>query len=188
MTAAPSTGGLVSLDVDAVSSWIDELGVGARAPLRFARIGRGQSNLTFVVADRDGRRWVLRRPPLGRLLTSAHDVAREHRILTALQDTDVPTPRVLGLRSDPRVSEVPLVLMEHVDGLVVDDVAIAEALSPARRRAIGRALPSAWRPCMRSTSSGLDSPTSPAAVRHQTAEALARAVGALTHARPAGDR
>jgi aminoglycoside phosphotransferase (APT) family kinase protein len=140
---APAARGVVGLDVDAVSSWIEELGVGARAPLRFARIGHGQSNLTFLVADRDGRRWVLRRPPLGHLLAWAHDVAREHRILAALHGTSVPAPRMLGLCADPRVSDVPLVLMEHVEGLVVDDMATAEALPPERRRAIGLALPSA---------------------------------------------
>ena len=103
-------------------------------------MGHGHSNLTFLVTDADDRRWVVRRPPLGELLESAHDVAREHRILSALEATDAPTPRVFGLCRDDRVSHVPLVVMEHVEGIVIEDATVAEALSPARRRAIGLAL------------------------------------------------
>ncbi|MGH3804977.1 MAG: phosphotransferase, partial [Pseudonocardiaceae bacterium] len=75
----------VGLNEDAVSAWIAGLGVGAIAPLSFERIGNGQSNLTYAVSDAGGGRWVLRRPPLGHLLASAHDVVREHRILSSLQ-------------------------------------------------------------------------------------------------------
>lgn len=131
---------LPGLDADAVSGWVAALGVGARPPLRFARIGQGQSNLTFLVTDVDGRCWILRRPPLGKLLASAHDVAREHRILHALQETAVPTPRVFGLCTDPSVSDAPMLLMEHVEGLVVEDMPTAEALAPDMRGAVGRSL------------------------------------------------
>jgi aminoglycoside phosphotransferase (APT) family kinase protein len=82
---------------------------------------------------------VLRRPPLGDLLASAHDVAREARILSALEDTPVPTPRVYGLSRD--AAGVPLLLMEFVDGLVVDRMPIAESLTPQRRREIGLSMP-----------------------------------------------
>ncbi|CAM3065228.1 phosphotransferase family protein [Prescottella defluvii] len=135
--------GIVGLDEDAVSTWIAGLGVGALAPLSFERIGRGQSNLTYVVKDSGGGRWVLRRPPLGDLLESAHDVIREHRILSALQGTGVPVPKMLGLTTDPAVTDVPLVMMSYVDGLVIDDEGVAENLDPERRRAIGLSLPRA---------------------------------------------
>ncbi|MEE2033948.1 phosphotransferase family protein, partial [Rhodococcus sp. CC-R104] len=105
-------------------------------PLSFQRIGLGQSNLTYLVRDREDRRWVLRRPPLGELLASAHDVAREARILSALGSTEVPTPRVFGLTRDPRITDAPLLLMEFVDGLVVDRMPVAESLTPQRRRDI----------------------------------------------------
>ena len=59
-------------------------------PLAFERISGGRSNLTYAVADAAGGRWALRRPPLGKRLASAHDMGREHRIISALQDTDVP--------------------------------------------------------------------------------------------------
>ena len=141
-TVRPTAGTILdagddALDVDAVTEWIVGLVVGARAPLRFSRLGQGHSNLTFLVSDADERALVLRRPPLGELLASAHDVAREARILSALETTEVPAPRVLGLCSDSRVSDVPLVLMEHVEGLAFDDPAVAATLSPDRRRAIG---------------------------------------------------
>ncbi|WP_072843498.1 phosphotransferase family protein [Rhodococcus tukisamuensis] len=117
------------------------LGVEFTGTLRFDRIGLGQSNLTYLVVDEGGRKWVLRRPPLGQLLASAHDVAREARILAALGDTAVPTPRVFGLTHDPRFTDAPLLLMEFVDGVVVDRMSVAESLTPARRREIGLALP-----------------------------------------------
>lgn len=125
----------------AVTGWIDSLGIKRSGELTFGRIGLGQSNLTYLVQDEAGRRWVLRRPPLGRLLASAHDVAREARVLSALEDTGVPTPRVFGLCQDPAITDVPLLLMEFVDGLVVDRMPVAEALSPQRRRAIGLSMP-----------------------------------------------
>jgi len=131
----------IGLDPAAVTRWIDRLGIEHRGPLSFDRIGLGQSNLTFLVRDQDQARWVLRRPPLGHLLASAHDVAREARILSALGDTAVPTPKVYGLTTDPEVTEVPLLLMEFVDGQVVDRMSVAEQLPPQRRRAIGVSLP-----------------------------------------------
>ncbi|MDH6281515.1 phosphotransferase family protein [Prescottella agglutinans] len=139
--------GVVGLNEDAVSAWITGLGVGALAPLSFERIGTGQSNLTFAVRDSGGGRWVLRRPPLGRLLASAHDVEREHRILSALQGTGVPVPKMLGLTTDPAITDAPLVLMSYVDGVIIDDIVDGEGaagqLTPERRRAIGLSLPKA---------------------------------------------
>lgn len=125
---------LVGVDPPMVARWIAQLGIPVTRPLQFERIGIGQSNLTYLVADAADHRWVLRRPPLGQLLASAHDVAREARILSALQDTAVPTPRVTGLIRDAQ--EVPLLLMEYVDGVVVDRMSVAESLTPQRRRQI----------------------------------------------------
>lgn len=133
----------VGLDEEAVSAWIADLGVGAVAPLTFTRIGNGQSNLTFQVDDSGGAQWVLRRPPLGHLLASAHDVAREYRILSALQGTGVPVPKVLALTEDPAVTDAPLMLMSYVDGVVIDSIGVAKQLTPERRRATGLSMPAA---------------------------------------------
>jgi aminoglycoside phosphotransferase (APT) family kinase protein len=132
---------VVGIDPEAVTRWFDQLGVGFTGPLRFERMGLGQSNLTYLVRDANDHRWVLRRPPLGQLLASAHDVVREARIMTALAPTDVPAPKILGVAMDPEISDVPLVLMELIDGQVVDTMAIAESLTPQRRRQIGVSLP-----------------------------------------------
>jgi aminoglycoside phosphotransferase (APT) family kinase protein len=132
---------VVGIDPEAVTRWFDQLGVGFTGPLRFDRIGLGQSNLTYLVRDANDQRWVLRRPPLGQLLASAHDVAREARIMAALAPTDVPVPQILGVAQDPEIFGVPLVLMELIDGQAVDTMAIAESLAPQRRRQIGVSLP-----------------------------------------------
>jgi aminoglycoside phosphotransferase (APT) family kinase protein len=131
---------VVGIDPETVTRWFDQLGVGFTGPLRFERIGLGQSNLTYLVRDANDHRWVLRRPPLGQLLASAHDVAREARIMAALAPTDVPAPKILGVAMDPEISDGPLVLMEFIDGQVVDTMDIAESLAPQRRRQIGVSL------------------------------------------------
>jgi aminoglycoside phosphotransferase (APT) family kinase protein len=132
---------IVGIDPAAVSRWFDTLGVEFTGPLGFDRIGLGQSNLTFRVTDSTGHEWVLRRPPLGQLLASAHDVVREAKIIAALEHTDVPAPRILGVADDPAIYEAPLVLMEYVDGRVVDTMEIAKALAPQQRRRIALSMP-----------------------------------------------
>ncbi|WP_113700822.1 phosphotransferase family protein [Nonomuraea lactucae] len=114
-----------------LAAWIRSLGLAVDEPLRWDRIGLGQSNLTFRLTDAAQRQWVLRRPPLGRLLASAHDVAREARILAALRG--VPVPRVYGYTEQ-------LVLMEYVGGLVIDTMEVAHSLASQRRHRIGLSL------------------------------------------------
>jgi aminoglycoside phosphotransferase (APT) family kinase protein len=89
--------GAVGFDAEAVSKWLGGLADGCRPPLSFSRLGSGQSNLTLLVTDAVGQRWVLCRSPLGWPLASAHDVEREYWILSALHTSAVPCPSVLGL-------------------------------------------------------------------------------------------
>jgi len=126
-------------DIDAAAfvDWISALGSVCTAPVRVERVGIGQSNLTFLITDAEGRRWVLRRPPLGHLLASAHDVAREARVLSALSPTDVPVPLVHDVRHE---GDTALVLMEFVDGLVIEGVATAERLTTELRHTAGLSL------------------------------------------------
>lgn len=131
------------VDFSAISEWIGGLGIGAVSPLTFERVGNGQSNLTYAVSDAGGSRWVLRRPPLGHLLASAHDVVREYRILTALQNTGVPVPKMIALTEDAAVSDVPLVLMSYVDGVVLDSVTKASAIGESVRASVGHSMTSA---------------------------------------------
>ncbi|MBW8804633.1 MAG: phosphotransferase family protein [Catenulisporales bacterium] len=121
----------------AVGGWLTESELDYQSPLSLARVGVGQSNLTYAVTDAADRRWILRRPPLGHLLASAHDVAREARIMTALRDSVVPVPKVFGVWT---ADDVPMVLMEFVDGLVLDRRAVVDAVPEPTRHAIGLAL------------------------------------------------
>lgn len=134
---APDAPPAAALDVDALGRWLVSRGEPVTGPVTCQRIGLGQSNLTYGVQDAAGHRWVARRPPLGTLLASAHDVAREHRILSALAGTDVPTPGVVGLVEDTLVCEAPVLVVEYVDGLVIDRMESAERLSERQRHRVG---------------------------------------------------
>ncbi|MGC1807687.1 MAG: phosphotransferase, partial [Mycobacterium sp.] len=83
-------------------------------------IGDGHSNLTFLVSDGHSR-VVVRRPPPPPLPPGAHDVLREARLLTALEQTDVPTPRVLAIAAAGELVDVPVFVMEFVDGAVITE-------------------------------------------------------------------
>jgi aminoglycoside phosphotransferase (APT) family kinase protein len=128
------------LGTAALARWLVDRGEPVTGELRAERIGLGQSNLTYGLSDAAGHRWVARRPPLGTLLASAHDVAREHRILVALAGTDVPTPGVIGLVDDPLVCDVPVLVVEYVGGLVIDQMEVAEGLLPGQRHQVGLGL------------------------------------------------
>ena len=106
-------------------------------PLRFTRIGEGQSNLTYRLVDTNGTAVVLRRPPLGEILASAHDMSREHMVLSALAEAGAPVPRTLAFCGDTDICGAPFYVMEHVDGLVVSSVAVAETLDVGARTSLG---------------------------------------------------
>jgi len=103
--------------------------VGAAAPLRFERLAGGYSNLTFLVSDAAGERWVLRRPPMGHVLATAHDMDREGGIIAALAGTGVPVPAVLGRTADPRWNGAPFFVMSFVPGQVLRTPADAAGLA-----------------------------------------------------------
>ncbi|HEY8494574.1 MAG TPA: phosphotransferase family protein [Myxococcota bacterium] len=114
---------------------------GAVPPLRFTLIGGGRSNLTYRVEDARGSRFVLRRPPLGHVLPTAHDMAREHRVLCALADTEVPVARPIALCTDASLIGAPFYVMEYVTGVVLADrLPEGYATHPEERRRIGEAL------------------------------------------------
>ena len=114
------------LDVRAVTAWLDahRPGLLTGAPAA-ALVPGGRSNLTYVLDD-GVRRLVLRRPPLGHVLATAHDMAREHRVLSALHGTVVPVPEPLAYCADESVTGAPFYVMAYVDGAVLrrpEDVA-----------------------------------------------------------------
>jgi len=105
-------------------------------PLAYERIAGGRSNLTYRVSDAGGRAFILRRPPLGTTLGSAHDMGREHRILTGLAGTGVPAPEPIAMCADDSVTGAQFYVMQFVDGLVLRDEDEVEAAfdEPGRRR------------------------------------------------------
>lgn len=115
------------IDADGLKDWFAASVSEVRPPLTFSPIAGGRSNLTYTVTDAEGRAWVLRRPPLGPLLPSAHDMEREHKIMAALGPTPVPVPPMVGLCTDDSVTGAPFYVMRYVDGLVLrDPEAVAE--------------------------------------------------------------
>jgi aminoglycoside phosphotransferase (APT) family kinase protein len=115
---------------DHVTNWLVANAPRAVPPFGFDLIAGGHSNLTYRVTDSTGAAWALRRPPLGHVLATAHDMAREHRIVSALIPTAVPVPGVIGLCDDLDVNDAPFYVMEFVDGLVLRDEASARAQTP----------------------------------------------------------
>ena len=107
------------VDPDALAGYLDwAVPESNGIPLTLERVRGGHSNETFFVT-RGSHEWVLRRPPQGPLLPTAHDVTREHRVLSALAHTSVPVPRSVLLCTDTSVIGAPFYLMERVHGVVI---------------------------------------------------------------------
>ena len=124
-------------DVARLGRWLADNGVqDGDGPPEVRLIGGGRSNLTYRLdtgGTGPGRApLVLRRPPLGHVLPTAHDMAREYRVLTALTGTAVPVPRPVALCQDPEVIGAPFYLIDYVDGAVLRSREDADVLTPAQ--------------------------------------------------------
>ncbi len=108
------------IDEPRVEAWLNSNINGAEGPYTYSLIAGGRSNLTFLVTDANGKQMVLRRPPMGHVLATAHDMAREHRLMTAVGTTNVPVPTTLGLCTDEAVNGAPFYVMDYVPGVVLD--------------------------------------------------------------------
>jgi aminoglycoside phosphotransferase (APT) family kinase protein len=128
------------IDVPKVTEWFERNVDGAQGPLEFDLIAGGRSNLTFKVTDANGSAYVLRRPPLGHVLATAHDMGREHRIISALAPTPVPVAPALGYCDDADVNGAPFYVMAFVDGLILRDGSSAQRLDETGRRNAGESL------------------------------------------------
>ncbi len=109
------------------------------APLAADLIVGGRSNLTYTVND-GAHAWVLRRPPLGHVVETAHDMRREFRVLSALHGTDVPVPEVYAFDDDDTVIGAPFYVMERVDGRILRTKAEMAVLTPAEAQACSEQL------------------------------------------------
>src|SRR5215510_14314024 len=108
---------------------------GFTAPLKVEQTQGGMSNPTFILTDGDGKRYVMRRKPPGKLLPSAHAVGREFRVISALWDTDVPVARPYVLCQDPTIIGTDFYLMSFVEGRVFRNQTLP-TLTPTDRRAV----------------------------------------------------
>jgi aminoglycoside phosphotransferase (APT) family kinase protein len=118
---------LDGLDLTALDAHLREIGVARTGELRAELIAGGRSNLTFLVFD-DAAKWVLRRPPLHGLTPSAHDMAREYKVVAALEGTTVPVAHPVTMRGDDSVLGAPFQMVEFVPGRVVRHSAELDAL------------------------------------------------------------
>jgi aminoglycoside phosphotransferase (APT) family kinase protein len=128
------------VDDAAVTAWLTANVEGSVAPFTFEAIAGGHSNLTYAVTGADGRRYVLRRPPLGHVLASAHDMGREHRIIAGLRDSAVPVPPARGYCDDTSVNGAPFYVMDFVDGHVIRSAEGAAVLDAEARAVASRSI------------------------------------------------
>jgi aminoglycoside phosphotransferase (APT) family kinase protein len=128
------------IDAGPVTTWMTSRIPTLAPPLTFQLITGGASNLTFLVTDELGGRWVLRRPPTGHVLASAHDMGREHRIIAALAETPVPVAPAIGLCQDVAVNGADFYVMGFVEGEIVFDRADGEAYDPSKRSSLATSL------------------------------------------------
>jgi aminoglycoside phosphotransferase (APT) family kinase protein len=139
MAPSPPSGhdDVEGIDVERVGKWFTDTIDGVEPPLHFELIAGGRSNLTYRVTDGAGRHFALRRPPRSHVLPTAHDMAREYRVISALGPTVVPVPITFGLCQDDAVNGRPFYVMEFVEGHIVRDAQTAERVLDleARRRA-----------------------------------------------------
>lgn len=130
-------GSVEGIHQERVTRWLVERIPDLQPPLTFTLIAGGHSNLTYRFVDRAGASYVLRRPPLGHVLESAHDMGREHRIISALAGSAVPVAPTHGLCEDPEVNGAPFYVMKYVAGSVLHDAQTAARLPEEERRRLG---------------------------------------------------
>ncbi|MCB1644022.1 MAG: phosphotransferase family protein [Pseudomonadales bacterium] len=120
-----------------VTEWLRAHVPGLAEPVDFSLIAGGHSNLTYRGTDAGGKTIVLRRPPLGHVLESAHDMGREYKIISALEDSEVPVPATFGLCKDKDVNGADFYVMDFIDGMVLNDSEVGARVPEAQRRPIG---------------------------------------------------
>ena len=124
------------LDLSALRAWLSKAAPTlAKGELSASLITGGKSNLTYLVSDGTSD-YVVRRPPLGHVLATAHDMGREHRIMTALSSSPVPVPETLAMCDDPTVIGAPFYVMERVVGTAYNRASQLEPVGAERTTVI----------------------------------------------------
>ena len=136
MSAVESPPGI---DLGKLETWLPNAIPGAGKNLSAELIAGGKSNLTYIVSDGE-QSWILRRPPLGHVLATAHDMAREFRVMSALQSSAVPVPKMFAMCTDESVLGAPFYVMSKVEGAPYRSAIELEALGQQRTRLISERL------------------------------------------------
>jgi aminoglycoside phosphotransferase (APT) family kinase protein len=127
------------LDLGRFGNWFDQAVHGAAGSLSARLIAGGRSNLTYQVSGQAGS-WIVRRPPLGHVLATAHDMSREYRVMSALAATEVPVPATYAFCDDTSVVGAPFYVMENVAGSPYRYASELAPLGPQRTRTIAARL------------------------------------------------
>ena len=110
------------IDVASLERYISANVPEIQVPIDVKQFGYGQSNPTYQLTAKNGKKYVMRKKPPGTLLSkTAHKVDREYRIIHALEKTDVPVPRALCLCQDEKVIGTDFYIMEFLDGRIFED-------------------------------------------------------------------
>ena len=129
------------IDTERVGAWLTRHVDGAVPPYQFELIAGGRSNLTYRVTGEAGQEFALRRPPLSHVLPTAHDMAREYKVISALATTEFPVPHTFGLCEDKEVNGSSFYVMEFVSGLILrDGKSASAALGESGRHRAGMSL------------------------------------------------
>ena len=108
------------LDFKAASEWAETNIINFYRPAKYTKFNSGQSNPTYLV-ETPKKKYVLRKKPEGTLLKSAHAVDREYRVQLALQNSQIPVPRMLSFCADVSVLGTEFYIMEHIKGICFED-------------------------------------------------------------------
>lgn len=123
------------LDLKRFGQWFASEGLAPAGNLRAELVTGGKSNLTYRVSDGDTS-WVVRRPPLGHVQETAHDMAREFTVMSSLETTDVPVPRTYALCTDPSILGATFYVMEYVPGVAYRHADELRPLGPTTTTAV----------------------------------------------------
>jgi aminoglycoside phosphotransferase (APT) family kinase protein len=131
-----------ALELGSLSAWLADHvdGFDASAPPEASLLAGGRSNLTYALTDASGRRYALRRPPLGHVMPKAHDMAREFRVLSGLGRVGFPVPPAHVLCEDLSVIGVPFLVMGFVDGRVLAGAEDTARLTPDQADTVSQTL------------------------------------------------
>jgi len=130
------------LTLDSLLQWMSSniSGVDDSAKLQTTLLAGGRSNISYKLTDASGSSWVLRRPPLGHIMPSAHDMGREFRVLSGLNSVSFPTPKAQGFCDDETIIGSKFMLMDFVDGRVIESAETATTLSNVQASEISQNL------------------------------------------------